>query len=254
MSRRPSWFPTTKAVREPSILRDGIAPPGWETASRMNGSPREPRGPAGATGVSVGARCKGQPEQGVEPRSGVGPVHSTVEPLEGNERGEGRDRPGGSPPEKAGVRTQSRFALPLKLWRVYEAAQRNKQARFTALLHHVDVIALERAFRRLSGAQVLESTGKRLPPTSRVCNRNGMISASGCTPGATGRCRCVASIFLNRMAGGGRSASLRWKTRSSKGQWPRSSAPSTRSIFSGSHRASGRDGIRTRRSQRCTQV
>ena len=115
----------------------------------MNGSPREPRGPAGSTRGSVGARCKGQPEQGVEPRSGVGPVHSTVEPLEGNERGEGRDRPGGSPPEKAGVRTQSRFALPLKLWRVYEAAQRNKQARFTALLHHVDVIALERAFRRL---------------------------------------------------------------------------------------------------------
>jgi RNA-directed DNA polymerase len=97
----------------------------------------------------VGANCKGQPEQGAEPRSGVGPVHSTVEPLEGNERGEGRDRPGGNPSEKAGARTQSRFALPLKLWRVYEAAQRNKQARFTALLHHIDVVALERAFRRL---------------------------------------------------------------------------------------------------------
>ena len=97
----------------------------------------------------MGASCKGQPEQSVEPRSGVGPVHSTAEPFEGNERGEGRGRPGGSPSEKAGVRTQSRFALPLKLWRVYEAAQRNKQARFTALLHHVNVVALERAFRRL---------------------------------------------------------------------------------------------------------
>jgi RNA-directed DNA polymerase len=115
----------------------------------MKGSPREPRGPTGATGTPVGARCKGQPEQSAEPRSGVGPVHSTAEALEGNERGEGRGRPGGSPSEKAGVRTQSRFALPLKLWRVYEAAQRNKQARLTALLHHVDVVALERAFRRL---------------------------------------------------------------------------------------------------------
>src|SRR5689334_180143 len=115
----------------------------------MKGSPREPRGPAGTTGSAVGARCEGQPEQSAEPRSGVGPVHSTAEPLEGNERGEGRGRPGGSPSEKAGARTQSRFALPLKLWRVYEAAQRNKQARFSALLHHVNVVALERAFRRL---------------------------------------------------------------------------------------------------------
>ena len=103
----------------------------------MKGSPWEPRGPTGTTGVSVGTRCEGQPEQSVEPRSGVGPVHSTAELLKGNERGEGRDRPGGSPSEKAGVRTQSRFALPLKLWRVYEAAKRDKQARFTALLHHV---------------------------------------------------------------------------------------------------------------------
>ncbi len=97
----------------------------------------------------MGARCQGQPEQNAEPRSGVGPVHSTVEALEGNEGVEGRDRPGGNPSEKAGVRTQGRLALPLKLWRVYEAAQRDKQARFTALLHHVDVVALERAFRRL---------------------------------------------------------------------------------------------------------
>lgn len=115
----------------------------------MKGFPREPRGPTGSTRVSVGACCKGQLEQNAEPRPGVGPVHSTAEALKGNERGEGRDRPGGNPSEKAGVRTQSRFALPLKLWRVYEAAQRDKQARFTALLHHIDVVALERAFRRL---------------------------------------------------------------------------------------------------------
>jgi hypothetical protein len=63
--------------------RDGIDPPGWETASRMNGSPREPRDPTGSTGVSVGVRSKGQPEQRAEPRSGVGPVHSIAEPLEG---------------------------------------------------------------------------------------------------------------------------------------------------------------------------
>jgi RNA-directed DNA polymerase len=73
----------------------------------------------------------------------------TDEALKGNEGAEGRGRPEGNLSEKAGVRTQSRFALPLNLWRVYEAAQRDKQARFTALLHHLDVVALERAFRRL---------------------------------------------------------------------------------------------------------
>ena len=97
----------------------------------------------------MGAPCKGQPKRGAEPRSGVGPAHSTKEALEGNEGVEGRGRPGGNLPEKGGVRTQSRVALPLNLWRVYEAAKRNRQAQFTALMHHVDAAALERAFRRL---------------------------------------------------------------------------------------------------------
>ena len=62
---------------------------------------------------------------------------------------EGRGRPEGELREVAGVRTQSRGALPAKLARVSEAARRDKSTRFTALLHHVDVAALERAFRRL---------------------------------------------------------------------------------------------------------
>jgi RNA-directed DNA polymerase len=62
---------------------------------------------------------------------------------------EGRGRPEGEPREKAGVRTQSRVTLPPNLARVNEAARRDKSTRFTALLHHVDVGALERAFRRL---------------------------------------------------------------------------------------------------------
>jgi RNA-directed DNA polymerase len=62
---------------------------------------------------------------------------------------EGRGRPEGEPRENARVRTQSRVALPANLARVNEAARRNKNTRFTALLHHVDVNALERAFRRL---------------------------------------------------------------------------------------------------------
>jgi RNA-directed DNA polymerase len=142
--------PVTEGSMSTIDTRDGDTPPGWKAASRMKGNLREPGGPIGSIERSaMGAPCEGQPKHGAEPRSGVGPAHSTKEALEGNEGVEGRGRPGGNLPEKAGVRTQSRVALPLNLWRVYEAAKRNKQAQFTALMHHVDAVALERAFRRL---------------------------------------------------------------------------------------------------------
>ena len=61
---------------------------------------------------------------------------------------EGRGRPEGSPRERARARTQSRTTLPPHLARVNAAARRAVHTRFTALLHHVDEAALERAFRR----------------------------------------------------------------------------------------------------------
>ncbi len=63
-------------------------------------------------------------------------------------RAEGRPRPEGNHGRKAEVRTQSRAALPANLARVNEAARRGRQTQFTALLHHVDVAALRRAFQR----------------------------------------------------------------------------------------------------------
>jgi RNA-directed DNA polymerase len=55
----------------------------------------------------------------------------------------------GNSDEQARDRTQSRIILSANLTRVNEAAKRSRQTRFTALLHHVDVAALERAYRRL---------------------------------------------------------------------------------------------------------
>jgi RNA-directed DNA polymerase len=63
-------------------------------------------------------------------------------------RAEGRDWPGRSPDEEDQVRTQSRVALTSNLGRVNAAACSAVQTRFTALLHHVDIEALGRAFRR----------------------------------------------------------------------------------------------------------
>ena len=71
-----------------------------------------------------------------------------MKPSKETRRAEGRDQPGGIPRVEARVRTQSRAALPPNLARVNAAAQQAAQTRFTALLHHVDIAALERAFRR----------------------------------------------------------------------------------------------------------
>lgn len=69
-------------------------------------------------------------------------------PSKETRRAEGRGQPEGIPREEARVRTQSRVALPPDLARVNAAARRAVHTRFTALLHHVDEAALERAFRR----------------------------------------------------------------------------------------------------------
>lgn len=151
----------------------------------------------------MGAPGKGQPEQGVEPRSGVGPAYSTFEPIKGNEVGEGRGRPEGNPQEKAKARTQSRIALPLNLWRVYEAAKRNKQARFTALLHHVDVVALERAFRRSKRSASAGVDGE----TVETYEQNLQANLKGlCERVHTGRYRPlpVRRVYIPKSDGGQR--------------------------------------------------
>lgn len=69
-------------------------------------------------------------------------------PPKETRRAEGRGRPEETPRRAAEVRTQSRVALPPNLARVNAAARQAAQTRFTALLHHVNTAALERAFRR----------------------------------------------------------------------------------------------------------
>src|ERR1700751_840796 len=71
-----------------------------------------------------------------------------MKPSKETRRAEGRDQPGGISRVEAKVRTQSRAALPPNLARVNAAAQQAAQTRLTARLNHVDIAALERAFRR----------------------------------------------------------------------------------------------------------
>lgn len=62
---------------------------------------------------------------------------------------EGRGRPEDGLSECTEDRTQSRKILPPALARVHEAASRGKKTQFNALLHHVNVETLGRAFGRL---------------------------------------------------------------------------------------------------------
>ena len=64
-------------------------------------------------------------------------------------RPEGRPRPLGTSGGNGQVQTQSWKPLHAHLVRVNDAAARSRQTRFTALFHHLESTALERAFRRL---------------------------------------------------------------------------------------------------------
>lgn len=71
-----------------------------------------------------------------------------MRPSKETRREEGRDEPEGHSCESDQGRTQSRAPLLRRLERVNAAARSAAQTRFTALLHHVDLEALGRAFDR----------------------------------------------------------------------------------------------------------
>jgi RNA-directed DNA polymerase len=131
--------------------RDGDAPPESWATSRTKSHHRNPGGPTGAVGVVAdGGVTRGPTEADTlsRGRESDRPIVPTNPPKE-TRRGEGRGRPEERPGENGTVRTQSRGTMPVGLARVSEVARRDKRARFTALLHHLDAGMLERAFRRL---------------------------------------------------------------------------------------------------------
>ena len=176
----------------------------------MKSAHREPGDPTGAiVPLAVGTRCEGRPEHRVELRSEVGPARSTNEAPEGDggiadaEGVEGRGWREGSLLERAKVRTQSRVALPPHLQRVNEAARRDKRAQFTALLHHVDVAALARAFRRLKRSASAGIDGMTVVAYEQDLGRN--LQAL-CERVHTGRYRPlpVRRVFIPKSDGGQR--------------------------------------------------
>jgi len=124
-------------------------------------------------------------------------------PSKETRRAEGRDQPGRSPGEGGRVRTQSRVALPFHLARVNAAARPAVQTRFTALLHHVDIAALERAFRRQKRQASAEVDGITVADYEQ--NPEANLQAL-CTRVHTGRYRPlpVRRVYIPKADGGQR--------------------------------------------------
>ena len=134
---------------------------------------------------------------------------------------EGRDQPRENPRGEARGRTQSRAALPSNLARVNAAARMAVPTRFTALLHHVDIAALERAFRRQRRQASAGIDGMTVAMYAQDLEGN---LRDLCTRIHTGRYRPqpVRRVYIPKADGGSaRSVCRRWRTRSSRARSPR---------------------------------
>ena len=114
---------------------------------------------------------------------------------------EGRGGLEADPRKRAEGRTQSRKPLPAKLAWVNEAARGDKSTRFTALMHHVDVSALERAFRRLKRSAAPGVDGETVDSYEQNLAQNlSQLNArvqSGCY-----RPQPVRRVYIAKAAGG----------------------------------------------------
>src|SRR3954462_12317 len=148
MSRRQSWRPHQRKQHSRSrYARDRMLRRGLRTRhvrKAHTGTYEAHQRPA--AGHRRGRRTRDNKD--AASRMGVGPLHSIDEVTEGNEVMEKRERQDGITTEQAKGRTLRWQPLLPNLRRVNEAARRSGQTRFTALLHHVDVAALERALQR----------------------------------------------------------------------------------------------------------
>ena len=134
---------------------------------------------------------------------------------------EGRGGPEGHSREKSQGRTQSRITLQPRLARVNAAARSAAQTRFTALLHHIDLEALGRAFdrqRRRAAAGVdgitVQAYEQNLAANLQDLHRRIHTGRYRPSP--------VRRVHIPRpMAAVAHSACPLWKTRSSRARWPR---------------------------------
>ncbi len=116
-------------------------------------------------------------------------------------------------------RTQSRESMSQRLSRVREAAKQRKKERFTALFHLLTVEALEAAFLSLSRKAAAGVDGIRWMDYAGNMKNNITDLHRRLHQGATGRSPAGVTTSQKRMENNARSASPRWRTRSSSMRW-----------------------------------
>ncbi len=117
-------------------------------------------------------------------------------------------------------RTQSRESMSQRLSRVREAAKQRKKERFTALFHLLTVEALEAAFLSLSrkaaagvdGIRWMDYAGNMKNNITDLHRRLHQGQLQGRSPAGV-------TTSQKRMENNARSASPRWRTRSSSMRW-----------------------------------
>ena len=109
-----------------------------------------PKKPSNKLATAMSDRDYGKPYTGTKaetPDTAKGePTVAEHDADVGAEAVEGRDLAKENADQQNAHRTQSRASAPSALDRVREAARRDKDAKFTALFHHLTVDALHRAF------------------------------------------------------------------------------------------------------------
>jgi RNA-directed DNA polymerase len=175
-----------------------------------------------------------------------------MKPPKETRRVEGRGWPETGRREEAIVRTQRRGAMPPNLVRVHEAATRDKRTKFTALLHHVDVEALARAFRRLKRWAAAGVDGETVATYEQDLEAKLKDLHERVRDGSY-RSLPVRRVHIPKADGGRRPLGIpALEDKIVQGAWPSFSAPSTKSTSWGSRMDSGRAGVHTGPCSRCT--
>jgi len=108
--------------------------------------------------------------------------------------------------------------VPNGLDRVRQVARRDKNARFTALLHHVDLDRLGAAYRAVRPQAARGVDGVMWQAYGQDWRQTSGACTPGCTAGATVRSHRGGRYIPRRAGGYGRWASPRWGTRSPAGR------------------------------------
>src|ERR1700731_5155805 len=147
---------------------------------------------------------------------------SVAEPVEP------RTETKGNADQQSTRRAQDRASVSQALERVRQAARQRKKERFTSLLHHVDPAMLRTAFYAMKRDAAPGVDGM----TWETYGRTSIVGSRHCTRGSkqerTGRYRPVGATFRRKTEASARSRSRRSKTKSSREQWQRCCARSTR--------------------------